>query len=58
MDTSEPPGPDDRPAARQRAVAIGGVAQQVTDTGIRRDVRRALAHHLGLDIPAAEDGAA
>ena len=43
---------------RVSAVAIGGVAQQVTDPGIRRDVRRALAHHLGLDIPAAADGAA
>jgi mRNA-degrading endonuclease toxin of MazEF toxin-antitoxin module len=43
---------------RVSAVAIGGVAQQVTDPGIRRDVRRALAHHLGLDVPAAADGAA
>jgi mRNA interferase MazF len=43
---------------RVSAFAIGGVAQQVTDPGIRRDVRRALAHHLGLDVPAAADGAA
>jgi mRNA-degrading endonuclease toxin of MazEF toxin-antitoxin module len=43
---------------RVSAFAIGGVAQQVTDSGIRRDVRRALAHHIGLDVPAAADGAA
>jgi mRNA-degrading endonuclease toxin of MazEF toxin-antitoxin module len=39
------------------AFAVGGVAQQVTDPTIRREVRRALAHHLGLDVPAAADGA-
>jgi mRNA interferase MazF len=43
---------------RVNAFAIKGMGQQVTDPGIRRDVRRALAHHLGLDIPAAADGAA
>jgi mRNA interferase MazF len=43
---------------RVTAFAIGGVAQQITDPGVRRDVRRALAHHLGLDVPAAADGAA
>jgi mRNA-degrading endonuclease toxin of MazEF toxin-antitoxin module len=43
---------------RVRTFGIGGVAQQVTDPAIRREVRRALAHHLGLDIPAAADGAA
>jgi mRNA-degrading endonuclease toxin of MazEF toxin-antitoxin module len=43
---------------RVSAFAIAGIAQQVTDLGIRRDVRRALAHHLGLDVPAAADGAA
>jgi mRNA interferase MazF len=42
---------------RVSAFAIGGVAQQITDPVIRRDVRRALAHHLGLDVPAAADGA-
>jgi mRNA interferase MazF len=42
---------------RVSAFAIGGAAQQVTDPSVRRDVRRALAHHLGLDIPAAVDGA-
>lgn len=29
----------------------------VTEPGIRRSVRSALAHHLGLDIPAIGDGA-
>ena len=29
----------------------------VTDSGLRRAVRAALAHHLGLDIPAIADGA-
>jgi mRNA interferase MazF len=29
----------------------------VQDPGIRRAVRAALAHHLGLDIPAVGDGA-
>ena len=43
---------------RVTTYTIGGVAQQVTDPAIRREVRSALAHHLGLDIPAAADGAA
>ena len=30
---------------------------RVTDPGLRRAVRLALAHHLGLDIPAVDDGA-
>ena len=42
---------------RVTVAATADVAQQVTDPGIRRDVRRALAHHLGLDLPAAADGA-
>ena len=29
----------------------------VTDRALRRSVRGALAHHLGLDIPAIADGA-
>ena len=29
----------------------------VTDSRLRRDVRAALAHHLGLDVPAITDGA-
>jgi mRNA interferase MazF len=43
---------------RVAAFEVGGQPQVVTDPGIRRSVRRALAHHLGLDIPAAADGAA
>ena len=38
---------------RVRGAALGIVA----DPGIRRGVRHALAHHLGLDIPAIGDGA-
>jgi mRNA-degrading endonuclease toxin of MazEF toxin-antitoxin module len=37
---------------------VGGEAQSATDPVVRRSIRRALAHHLGLDIPAAADGAA
>lgn len=37
---------------------VGGRPQSVTDPALRRSIRRALAHHLGLDIPAAADGAA
>lgn len=29
----------------------------VTDSRVRRQVRAALAHHLGLDVPAIADGA-
>ena len=36
---------------------IGGRAQYVTEGVIRRLVRAALARQLGLDIPAADDGA-
>ncbi len=43
---------------RVTAVEIGGRAQVVDDPAIRRAVRSALAHHLGLDLPAALDGAA
>lgn len=42
---------------RVTAAQIGGAAQHLTDPRIRRDVRRALAHHFGLDIPASADGA-
>lgn len=38
---------------RVRAAPLGTVAHRA----IRRDVRAALAHHLGLDIPAIADGA-
>jgi mRNA interferase MazF len=30
---------------------------QLTDATARRQVRHALAHHLGLDVPAVADGA-
>jgi len=43
---------------RVTSFIVGGEPQFVTDQAIRRSVRRALAHHLGLDIPAAADGAA
>ena len=43
---------------RVTAFSIAGAAQVVTDPAIRGGVRQALAHHLGLDIPAAADGAA
>ena len=43
---------------RVRAFEVGGAPQAVTNTGVRREVRRALAHHLGLDVPGAADGAA
>lgn len=35
----------------------GAPEGHVTDPGLRRAVRLALAHHLGLDIPAVGDGA-
>jgi mRNA-degrading endonuclease toxin of MazEF toxin-antitoxin module len=43
---------------RISAFEIGGKAQVVADPAIRRAVRSALAHHLGLDLPASLDGAA
>jgi mRNA-degrading endonuclease toxin of MazEF toxin-antitoxin module len=43
---------------RVTASEIAGLPQRVIDPQIRRDVRMALAHHLGLDVPAAADGAA
>jgi mRNA-degrading endonuclease toxin of MazEF toxin-antitoxin module len=36
---------------------VGAPEGRISDTGIRRAVRVALAHHLGLDIPAVGDGA-
>ena len=42
---------------RVAAFAIAGAVQYVTDPKVRREVRAALAHHLGLDLPAASDGA-
>lgn len=43
---------------RVTAFRVGGVPQHVTDPTIRQQVRDALAHHLGLDLPATLDGAA
>ena len=43
---------------RVTALQIGGAIQYVTSAAVRRAVRAALAHQLGLDIPAAADGAA
>lgn len=39
--------------ARVRSAPLG----VITDRGRRRAVRRALAHHLGLDVPGIADGA-
>ena len=43
---------------RVTSFEIGGHGQYVTDPAIRALVRSALGRQLGLDIPAAEDGAA
>ena len=43
---------------RVTALQISGARQYVTSQPVRRAVRAALAHHLGLDIAAAADGAA
>ncbi|MBV9280765.1 MAG: hypothetical protein JOZ41_11830 [Chloroflexi bacterium] len=50
-----------RTIALERATGMlrrtGGPVSYVTDPAIREQVRQALARHLGLDIPAALDGA-
>jgi mRNA-degrading endonuclease toxin of MazEF toxin-antitoxin module len=43
---------------RVTAWQIQGRIQYVTDRGLRQRIRVALAHHLGLDLPATLDGAA
>lgn len=43
---------------RVTAFEIGGQAQVLEDVSVRREVRSALAHNLGLDLPASLDGAA
>lgn len=43
---------------RVTALRIGGQERVITDPGIRAAVRQTLARHLGLDLPAALDGAA
>ena len=42
---------------RVSAFEIAGRRQLVNDPQVRRAVRSALAHHLGLDVPGAADGA-
>jgi mRNA-degrading endonuclease toxin of MazEF toxin-antitoxin module len=44
--------------ARVTTFELAGSPQFVTDPAIRRAVRTALAHQLGLDLPGAADGAA
>ena len=44
--------------ARVVAYEVGGQVQYVSSPGIRRQIRSALMHHLGLDLPEALDGAA
>jgi len=44
-----------RTISRERIV--GAADGRLADTAMRRAVRQALAHHLGLDIPAVGDGA-
>ncbi len=43
--------------SRVTAYEIGGQAQYVSSPEIRRQVRDALLHQLGLDLPPAVDGA-
>ena len=43
--------------SRVTAFTLGGSVQYVSDRVIRGAIRAALAHHLGLDVPAAADGA-
>jgi mRNA-degrading endonuclease toxin of MazEF toxin-antitoxin module len=42
---------------RVTAFEVAGARQYVTDRSLRNAVRAALAHHLGLDVPAIADGA-
>jgi mRNA-degrading endonuclease toxin of MazEF toxin-antitoxin module len=42
---------------RVTAVTLSGSVQYVSDRAVRGAVRAALAHQLGLDVPAAADGA-
>lgn len=48
-------------ASQVRTISLRRVRSEplgtVLDRGVRRAVRQALAHHLGLDIPAIADGA-
>ncbi len=42
---------------RVSAFQLAGKVQYLTDAGLRRQVRAALARHLGLDMPGSSDGA-
>lgn len=42
---------------RVTAFEVGGAVQYVSEPAVRRAVRSALAHHFGLDVPPAADGA-
>ena len=42
---------------RVTSFELAGRVQHVTDASIRRDVRMALSHHLGLDLQSIADGA-
>ena len=42
---------------RVTAFTLGGSVQYVSDQAVRGAVRAALAHQLGLDVPATADGA-
>ena len=42
---------------RVTAFELGGAVQYVTDPAVRLGVREALARQLGIDMPAATDGA-
>lgn len=48
-------------ASQVRTISLRQVSSPavgtVTDSQVRRSVRRALAHHLGLDVPVVADGA-
>ncbi len=41
---------------RVTAFEIEGRRQYVTDPDVRRDVRKSLSRHLGLDLPPSDDG--
>jgi Growth inhibitor len=43
---------------RVKAFQMAGRVQYVTDPSIKQQVRSALLHHLGLDLPGSSDGAA
>ena len=42
---------------RVTTFVIDGMPQFVTDRSVRRAIRAAISHHLGLDMPPPSDGA-